>query len=529
MSRFLCCLFTLCLFCVGCTTSQQKQRSSQTVRLNIGQEPQALDPRKARHLGSLTIVHMLFEGLTRLDSKGKTQLGLAKRVEMSPDAKSYTFYLREALWTNGEHVKASDFVYAWKKLLSPDFPSDTAFHLYVLKNAKAAKEGKVGIDAIGVQALDEKTLLVELEYAAPYFLELVGTAPFFPVNQKVDEANPAWAQEASSYVGNGPFQLVTWQHQNELAVKKSEKYWDAEQVKLESLHLYMVNEETELKMFEKKELDWAGSPLSVLPLDALSSLRKKGELKTTPALSTYFLRTNTSVAPLNHPAIRKALALAIDRKAIAEHVTQGQLPATRLVPSSFGLHTSPYFQDADRKRARELFEEGLTALHMKKEELPQIHYLYRMSERNHLIAQAIQEEWYQTLGIRVRLEGLEAKVFFSRISKQDFHLAYADWTADFPDPINFLEVFKYKKGGSNNTQWENPEYIQCLDRSSQSLDSKERFELLAKGEEILMEEMPIIPVLSANMLYLSQEDLKGVVLSPMGTIDFKWARKGDVR
>ncbi len=511
----------------GCQPSSPKNKQespSQVVHINIRDEPQTLDPRKARHLNSLAIVHMLFDGLTRASKEGKAELALAHKVDVSADLKQYTFHLKEALWTNGDLVKASDFAYAWKKMLSPDFPSDTVFLLYVIKNAKAAKEGKVSLDEVGICAVDEKTLVVDLENPTPYFLELVGSAAFFPVNQKIDQENPAWAQEASTYVGNGPFQLVSWKHQDQLVVEKNAKYWDAASVKLATLKLQMLNEETELKMFEKQQLDWAGSPLSTLPLDALKSLKQGDLLHAQRGLGTYFVRTNTEKAPFNHPLIRRAFALALDRQAIVEHVTQGnQIPATGLVPLCFGLQKEPYFQDHNIDEAKRLFEEGLASLELKKDQLPEISYMYRMSERNHLIAQAIQQQWYEAFGIRVRLEGLEAKVFFSRVSKQDYHLAYGDWMADFADPINFLEVFKYKKGGSNNTLWENPQYIELLELSSKTLDPAQRFELLAESEKILMQEMPIIPVLYTNMLYLSQPGLKDVVLSSMGTIDFKWA------
>lgn len=512
---------------LGCQSSAQKtqtETSAQVVHINIRDEPQTLDPRKARHLNSLSIVHMLFDGLTRASKEGNAELALASHIDISSDLKRYTFHLKEAFWTNGDPVLASDFAYAWKKMLSPDFPSDTVFLLYVIKNAKAAKEGKIALDAIGVHAIDEKTLIVELENPTPYFLELIGSAAFFPVNQQVDQQNPAWAQDASTYVGNGPFRLTAWKHQDELTVKKNETYWDASHVKIACLKLQMLNEETELKMFEKKELDWAGSPLSALPLDALQSLKNENQLKTKKGLGSYFIRTNTEFFPLSHPSIRKAFALAINRRAIVDHVTQGnQIPATGLVPLCFGLQKQPYFLDGDVAEAKRLFKEGLAVLNLTKEQLPEISYMYRMRESNHLIAQAIQQQWYEAFGIRVKLEALEAKVFFNRVSKQDYHLAYGDWVADFADPVNFLEVFKYKTGGSNNTFWENTQYADLLDRSSQLADPAQRFALLAQCELLLMQEMPVIPILYSNMLYLSQPGLKDVVLSSMGTIDFKWA------
>ncbi len=527
MRRTLIYAIILAAFGFGCQSSSKKsqlEQPSQVIRISIGDEPQTLDPRKARDLNCATILRMLFEGLTRVNSQEKAELALADSVEISTDLKTYTFHLRPSVWSNGDKLTASDFAYAWKKALSPNFPSDTAFHLYVIKNAKAAKDGTVSLDEVGVKAIDDHTLKVELENPTPYFLELAAFPAFFPVNRHVDEKNPSWPQNASTFVGNGPFQLTEWKHTDRMSVKKNPSYWDAGKVKLDSLVMHMVKGETELKMFEKKELDWAGSPLSTLPVDSLETLKASDLLKSKELLGTYFIRTNVERAPFNHPLMRKAFALAINRKAIIDHVTQGnQIPATGLVPISLGLQKEPYFQDGNDEEAKRLFEQGLAAVHLSREHFPDVSLLYYASGRNHLIAQAIQQQWFEAFGIRVKLESIEGKVYFDRVSKQDYHLATGSWIADFEDPINFLDVFKYKNGGSNNTLWENARYAELLTRSSQVVFPEERRQLLASSEKILIDEMPLIPIFYYTMLYIYQPMLKDVVLSSMGVIDFKWA------
>ncbi len=525
---------TLILAVIGfaCQSSSEKKFSSsvcKVVKINIGDEPQTLDPRKARDLSSQTISRMLFEGLTRINPEEKAELALAESVHISPDLKTYTFHLENSVWSNGDPVTASDFVYAWKKILSPDFPSDTASHLYVIKNGKGAKDGKIPLDEIGVRVIDSKTLVVELENPTPYFLDLLAVPAFFPVNQKVDEKNPSWALSADTYVSNGPFLLSGWKHQDHLTVKKNDKYWDAKTVHIASIELSMLEAEAELKLFEKGELDWVGSPLSILPLDAIKGLRNEGSLKTKELLGTHFIRANTEHAFFKDPKLRKALALAINRKEIVDHVTQGnQIPATGLVPTSLNLQDEPYFLDGDIEKAKVLFSEVKASL---RGDLPEISFMYRCNERSHLIAQVIQQQWFEAFGIRVRLESVEGKVFFDRTSKQDYQLAMGSWIADFPDAINFLEIFKYKNGGSNNTLWENPRFTELLSESALVADSNRRLEILKQSERILMEEMPIIPIFYYTMLYVNKPALKDVFLSSMGQIDFKWARiaQGDSR
>ena len=504
---------------IGCqspSSSSVSSTSASNLKINIGGDPQTLDPRKARDLKSLTLSRMLFEGLVRMDQNERAELALAKSVDLSSDLKKYTFHLRSSEWSNKDKVTAFDFVYAWKKVLSPDFLSDLAFHLYVIKGAKEAKEGKLSLDEIGIYALDEQTLVVELENPTPYFLSLLAIPVFFPVNKAVDEKNSCWAQKVATYVCNGPFQLIDWRHQDHLTVAKNGAYWDAPSVQLNRIEFLMVQEETELKMFEKGELDWAGSPLGTLPVDALESLKQKYSLQKKEILGTYFVRTNTLKEPFKQPAMRQAFALAVNRRAIVDYILQGnQIPATGLVPPSFRLQKEPYFQDADILRAKQLFSHDPSS---------EITLLFSSSERSYLIAQALQQQWFEAFGIRVKLEGVEHKVYFDRLSKHDYQIALGSWTADFADPVNFLEIFKYKNGGSNNTHWENPHFIDLLEKAARTNDTQARSDFLAQSEKILIDEMPMIPIFYYTMLYVHQPALQGAILSSMGQIDFKWAR-----
>jgi oligopeptide transport system substrate-binding protein len=489
----------------------------------------------ARQLHSQIIVKMLFEGLTRVNKNSKPELALAAAIEISSDLKTYTFHLRPSQWTNGDPVTAEDFVYAWKKLLDPSYYSDMASQLYVIENAKQAKEGSVPLDEVGIRLLDEEKFQVTLNEPVPYFLEMISFPAFFPVNCKVDQENKHWAENAREYVGNGPFALQLWQHHDQLLVTKNPNYWDESQVQLDGVQFVMVKDDTAFLMYEKKELDWVGSPFSNLPVDLLKVLKQDNSLMAKEALATYFLRCNTGIAPFNHPKIRRAFALATERQEIVEHVTQGgQLPATGLVPVAMGLREAPYFQDGDVAGAQALLKEALIEMKLPKESLNNATLTYRSSERNHLIAQALQQQWFAAFGVRVKLEAVEGKVYFDRISRQDYQLIASDWFADYNDPINFLEVFKSKDRGSNNTRWENAEYARLLEESSRTSNQPLRRELLAKSEQILMQEMPIIPIFHYTLLYTSRPEIHNVVVSSLGGVDFKWAsidqkELGDIR
>lgn len=505
----------------ACSCTKSSSLSKQHLRINIHSEPQSLDPRKARDLNAVTLMHMLFEGLTRIGKEGNVELALAKDCEISEDGLCYLFHLRDAVWSDGKPITSFDFSKSWAKTLSPSFPSDVAYQLYSIKGAKLKKQGEQG--EIGIKTPDPYTLIVELEEPLPYFLELLSTPIFFPVQSQLDDENPHWSENASSYISNGPFLMRSWKHSDQIELIRNPSYWEAKEVKLEHIDLFMVSNEIELRMFEEGALDWAGSPLSTLPPDAINHLKKRGSLRVSPLLGTYFLRVNTEDPVLNNADLRRALAFAINRNEIVEHILQGgQTPATALTPPSLRLAMEGFFQDASIPKGKELHHTAVEEL--LKQELT-LTLLYQQTDRNHLIVQTLQQQLKKTLGVNLILEAVEKQTFYERISKKQYQLAAGSWIADYNDPINFLEVFKFRASSTNNTGWEDPKYVDCLSRSSVCRNSEERRILLRNAEELLMTQMPIIPIFHFAMNYLQRDDIEDVALSSIGQIDFRWARR----
>jgi oligopeptide transport system substrate-binding protein len=513
------------IFLTSCNGQKEKKQSEErVVRLNVPEDPPALHPGRSGTLNAYNILNLLFDGLTRINPSGELILSVAEKVEVSEDQKQYTFFLRDSKWSNGDPVTAFDFEYAWKKILNPSFPSPNAFQLYVIKNGKNARLGTMPLDSVGVKAINKTTLFVELEEATPYFFKLLALPIFFPVNQRIDMQNENWFSDVQSYVSNGPFVLSEWNHNESLILTKNPTYWDVNAGNISHIKLAMVSVETELMMFEKRELDWAGSPFSELPLDALDSLREEQLLNMHPCLATAFFRLNVEKSPFNNVNMRKALSRSLDRQNLIDHVLKGnEIPTTGLIPISMGLRDEEYFEDDREEEARRFFLKGLQELSLTQNTLPELILTYSASPKSHLIAQAVQQQWFQALGIHVKLEAVESKVFFSRIAHQDYQVALGNWFADFDDPVAFLEVFKYKNCSTNNTQWENPLYISLLDQSSHCHNLSVRNELFKKSEKLLIDEMPIIPLFHWNMLYVKNQQVKNAILSPMGIIDFKWA------
>lgn len=510
----------------GCSKKGQRSSTkgnSQAITVNLYADPQTLDPRKVRSLMDTNLVKLFMDGLTRISPQGEILLSVAESVELSSDKKRYTFTLRSSSWSNGDPVTAQDFSYAWKKSLSPNFPAPNAYLLYLIQNGEEVKRGKLPSSLLGVETPDARTLVVTLKHPAPYFLELLSHPSFFPINSRLDRTDDQWYLREESYVGNGPFTLQKWKPHYKLTAKKNESYWDHSSVSLSQIDLQIADESLGLQLFEKKQTQWVGPPFSLLPLDAIDTLRKKQLLTHSPYLGSTFIRINIDSPPFHLKEMRKAFAYAINREEIANYALEGEKSgATKLVPFSMELQT-PSFQDCSIEEGQQLFQKGVNLLGYSLEAFPHITLLYPNKEVSHIIAHALQDQWCKHFGIPVQLEGVTPDIFFNRLSKTEYTLALSDWFADFNDPITFLEIFKAKDNGTNNTNWEHSNYTKLISEATQAVGKEKRIELLRESETLLIEEMPIIPLFYSLASSVKDDKIKNISLTAMGNLDFKWA------
>ncbi|WLR51583.1 peptide ABC transporter substrate-binding protein [Bacillus tianshenii] len=500
----------------------------QVFKANIVTEPFSLNPSLANDSTSGSVLLQTFEGLTRINNEGEPENAMASEIQKSDDLKTYTFTIREdAKWSNGDPVTAQDFEFAWKWALDPANDAQYAYQLYYLTNAEAANKGEVSTDEVGVTAVDEKTLKVELNNPTPYFLELTAFYTYFPVNSKIAQENDKWYTDAGElYTSNGPFKMVEWEHNNKITLEPNENYWDKDAVKLERIELAMINDfNTELNMFQNGELNWAGQPLGEIPVEAIPQLKQEDKLNVEPIAGTYWYKFHTEKEPFNNVNIRKAFAYAIDRNAIVENITKaGQIPAMAAVPPTmFPENEKGYFEDANFEEAKKLLEKGMEELgYNSVEDFPEISLSYNTNEAHAKIAQAIQDMWKKNLGVEVTLDNAEWAVYIEKLHQGDYQIGRMGWLGDFNDPMNFLELFK-EKGGNNDTRWHDEKFASLLEQSQTETDAEKRKEMLKQAEEIFMEAMPVAPIYFYTNPWVQDENLKGVVISGLGDIQLKWA------
>ncbi|RAT97373.1 peptide ABC transporter substrate-binding protein [Brevibacillus sp. Leaf182] len=496
--------------------------TEQTLHMNAA-EPETLDSGMSNDVISGAFIRSLYDGLVRLDKDGKPVNSVASDIQVSEDKKVYTFTLRDSKWSNGDPVKAQDFAFGWMRVLNPKTASGSAYKYYPIKNARAFFEGKAKAEDVGIKVVNDKTLQVTLENPTPYFLTLATF--YYPVNQKVVESNPDWAKKPESIVTNGPFKLVNWEHKNKIELAKNEHYWDKDVVKFNEIEFSMIEDtNTELELFNSGELDWAGGPISGLPADAIGPLREEGKLQTMQRATNYYLLFQTQKPPFTNSKIRKAFAYAINRSDIAENIGQaGQTPLMGFVPLSASLKPEGYFKDNDVETAKQLLAEGMKEMGITK--LPEITYLYNTSDLNKKIAEALQAQWKQSLGVDVKLINKELKVMFDDQEQGKYMISRTGWTGDYNDSVNFLELMMEKYSSNNSTFWFSEKYVELVKKAYAEPDEAKRNQYLVEAESILMEEMPVTGVYSSVNSWVQNEKVKGITVDPLGYIDFKWGYK----
>jgi oligopeptide transport system substrate-binding protein len=437
---------------------------------------------------------------------------MAERWEANANFTKWTFYLRDAKWTNGDPVRAQDFVYSWQRILIPELGAEYAPMLYVIKNAEAFNTGKLkDFSQVGVKALDDKTLEVTLGGSTSYFPLMLQHYSFFPVNPRAVEEHGGMTDRQSgwstfeNYVGNGPFRLKKWVTNQVIEVERNPDYWDAKTVKLNGIRFFPIdNVNAEETMFRNDRLHITNT---VFP-DKIPFFAEKmpDQLRNDPYLGTYFYRINVTRKPFNDPRVRSALALALDKKLLVDKVAKGgQAPATGFVPTGIaGYQASKAITFRPDEARRLLAEAGYPG----GKGFPKVEIMINTSESHRKIAEAVQELWRQELGINVGIYNQEWKVYLDNQSSLNFDLSRSGWIADYAHPSTFVDMFT-SGNGNNDTGWSNPRYDALIDAARRAGSEDERVRLMHDAEEVLLTDMPIIPIYWYTRVYLLDTQVRG--------------------
>ncbi len=507
--------------CAKRETPVEEGFRTHTLLVGNSAEPADLDPHVVDAYTDMIILVSLYEGLTVLDERSSQALpGVAERWEVSADGLTYTFHLRpEARWSNGDPLTARDFAFSFQRILTPALGAPSSYLLWVIKNAQAFNQGKLpNFSAVGVEVVDDQTLRVRLDHPAPYLPALAAHPAWLPLHRAtlekfgaVTRRGTAWTRPGN-LVGNGPFTLSAWTPNARLSVAKNPAYWDAAHTRLE----HIVFSPTEKSDVEERNFRAGQLHLTYdVPAAKIPAYRAEApaKLRIDPLLNTWYMNFNVAKPPLDQSKVRRALALAIDREAIARSVFQGaRAAAASFTPPNCGDYTARARIGVDFAAARALLAEagfpggrGLPVLPVQvlnDSNLPRV-------------MEAIQAMWQRELGVRCTIEPFEQKTWLQNQQSKTHTIGLMGWVADFADPLTFLGLF-VTAGGNNWTNWSNPAYDRLIAQTDQTADSAARFELFQQAESLLLEQAPITPILFGARTYLIHPAVRNWEPSPLG-------------
>jgi len=516
------CAFSLFSF-FACTQRNSTVKPNE-IRLYLEAEPYSIDPRIGGNRISQTVVRELFEGLTRLGKDGNPELALAKSISVSDDDLTHTISLHPSVWSNGDPVTAHDFVYAWKSIIDPSFPTSFAYALYDIKNAQKAQTRACSLDEIGIRALDDLTLEVTFEYPTPYSLELFANPIFSPVHRPSAQKNKQWAaQTYPEFVSNGPF-IVKKHDLNSRIILETNPLYSKKRAE-KTLSFTIINDpNTAFNLFKANELDWFGDPCGTFPIEFLNN--KETSLYTKDTGGSFWIECHVTTPHLASPKIRKALAMSIDRKTICQGLLNNTAsPSFSILPNSLTLLETPTFEDGNAEKAKKLFKEGLDELNIT--DYPPLHLMFSASPKNKILAELVQKQIQNALGITVNLAPSDSKTWFQKVSSGDFEISLSHWFTWFNDQYYNLKYLKHKDGGMNGTDWEDPNYISLINQAISHSQTTSRKHYFKQAEQLVMDQMPIIPLFCSDYTYLKPPNLMGEILSSTGQMEFQWLEKVD--
>ena len=526
------------LFCLTATgTASDTSSYSLTLReanrnkillITVGSEPRTLDPQAAQGVTEHHIIMAMIEGLVApsIDDQAKVVPGMADRWEHNDDYSVWTFHIGgDRKWSNGDPVTAEDFVFSYKRMLTASFGAQYAENLFILKGAEDYYNGRNrNFDDVGVKAIDDHSLRIELVGPTPYLLSLVQHDSWLPVSPKailkfgnIDTRDTKWTRPGN-YVANGPFIMKSWRPNDVIEVVRNPLYWDAANVKLNGINFYSIeNLNTQDRAFQAGQLHKTDQ----ISLDKVPYYRRMHPelVRIDPYEGAYFYRINTSRKALNDPRVRLALNLAIDRDAIVKNILrEDQKPATGFTPPGMGDYKPLNKLAYEPERARQLLAE---AGYPKGKGFPKFTIHFNTLESHRAIAEAIQQMWKEELGIDVTLENQEWKVYLDTQNSMNYDLSRSAWIGDFMDPVTFLSMWT-TGNGNNNTHWSSPKYDALIEQAARTGGPKARFEVLHQAEEIFLSELPVVLVYWYTNAYLLQPSVQNWYPLVLGNHNYKY-------
>ena len=524
-------LSLLGLICFSCSVETAKNHSSKELFINAGEEPKSIDPTLSGN--DFVYPRHAFETLIIKGKDGELKNGAAESLNVSEDGLIYTFTLRtNAKWADGESVTAGDFVYALRRAADPASGAEYTSFIEYVKNATSILAGDLPKEMLGVKAIDDYTLEIELESPTGYFLDILTYPIFAPVRQDIiEEYGNSWTLNPKTYIGNGAFIMTEKSPDSRIVMIKNTNYWNKDEIIPEKITFVMMQDPTlALAGIKEGSLDFS---VKVLSEDA-ESLKNEGILDIAPYYSTVAFGINDNDGILKDKRIRKALSLAIDRNYIVEKVV-----LTAKSPTSAWVPVGAYDVEGDFREnggeyldiSKESYSNNVeTAKRLMAEAgypngegFPVLEYKTTPDSVYIRVAEAIQQMWKENLGIDLQIFSMEWAAYQQMRLERNYQIMRTIWIGDYSDPMTFLENYlSYRPqnyAGYSNIQFDN--YIEIARKSA---DQNVRMKAMHEAERLLIaEDNVLIPIYNPSNPLLVSKRLRDYVATPLMEFNFNYA------
>ncbi|MGI9322606.1 MAG: peptide ABC transporter substrate-binding protein, partial [Pseudomonadales bacterium] len=502
----------------------------QTITIALTQEPPQLNSMKATDQVSIMVLGHVMEGLVRYDRRGRIVPGVAERWELREDGA--TFWLRQdALWSDGKPVTADDFVFAWQNALDPATASQYSFILYPIKNAEKINTGELPVTALGVTAVDERTLTVEFERPTGYFLKLTAFVTYSPVRRDFFASRKGrYGADAADILYNGPFVMTDWVHSASLQMVKNQHYWNKDKITLNAIKADYITEDTRarLNLFVDDKIVHTRLDGETYK-DALSH---KFKIRSFSTGSVFYLEHNHRPQRLTRNLnLRRAIQGVFDPDEMVNKVlaTPGNLPGVSLFPvwlagvsNKFRREYPAPTKPRDPAKAREYLELAKQELGLA--DMPPLVLLVSDSPTATKQAEYLQGLLARELGIDIKIDVQTFKQRLAKMTSGEFDLVGAGWGPDFDDIMTFGDLFA-SWNLNNRGRYANKEYDRLVRLAMASSVPKVRMDAMAGLQQILFDEAVIVPQYEQGVIYLQHPKIKGVVRRVVGADpDYTYSR-----
>jgi oligopeptide transport system substrate-binding protein len=502
---------------LGCSQAQSPPNTTPVLHRGLSGEPATLDPAAAADTFSYEVMEDLYEGLTTESPSGAVIPGVAASWSVNPSGTQYTFQLRpDAQWSNGNPVRAQDFIAAWQRTLDPKQGSPVADDLRLIAGAPAIIAGKSPVSALGVEARGDSVLIVNLEQPAPYFPQLLSHSAAYPIYSDAS----ARSHDPATWVSNGAYVLAGWAPTTAVKLAKNPHYWNRSAVRIPRVEYIVASDgNAQFVRYRAGALDMTDT----VPENAVAELRRahSTEFITAPYLATAYYGLNLTAGPCKaNLQLREALSMAIDRTRLVQALAFGQAPAFGFVPPgtwNYGPQSWAWKNLDDDERVAEAKRLYAAAGYSPRAPL-HLRLLFNSNPAIKHTAIVVASMWRETLGIETELVDEEYRVFLqSRHDRSRWDVARLAWSADFDDASNFLDTLR--AGSSNNDPgYANPAFDHLLDAAAANADSGRRRELLERSERVMLTDYPVVPLYYFVSKRLIKPYVQGVVANPLNHI-----------